>query len=46
MGLRHVELVLEPPARPPSLEEAYRFSSQLARSHYENFQLASWPSHH
>jgi len=39
--LRHVELVREPPAAPPTLEEAFRFSAQLARRHYENFSLAS-----
>jgi squalene synthase HpnC len=42
MGLEHVQLVLEPPETPPSLERAYRFSASLARAHYENFSLASW----
>lgn len=41
MGLKHVELVLNPPAAPPSVEEAFRFSAELARRHYENFSLAS-----
>ena len=36
-----MELVREPPAAPPTLEEAFRFSAQLARRHYENFSLAS-----
>jgi len=39
--LRHVELVIGPPAAPPTLEEAFRFSAELARRHYENFSLAS-----
>jgi len=41
LELRHVELVREPPAAPPALEEAFRFSAALARRHYENFSLAS-----
>ena len=36
-----MELVREPPAAPPTLEEAFRFSAELARRHYENFSLAS-----
>src|SRR5215475_12378044 len=30
------------PAHPPSLPEAYSYCSRLARSHYENFSVASW----
>ncbi|HDI11405.1 MAG TPA: squalene synthase HpnC [Candidatus Acetothermia bacterium] len=39
--MRHVELVLSPPARPPSRAEAFHFAAELARRHYENFSLAS-----
>ncbi len=39
--MRHVEWVLSPPARPPSRAEAFRFTAELARRHYENFSLAS-----
>lgn len=30
------------PETPPSLAEAQRYCAQLARSHYENFSVASW----
>ena len=30
------------PARPPSLPEAQEYCRRLARSHYENFSVASW----
>jgi squalene synthase HpnC len=30
------------PARPPSLIEAREYCARLARSHYENFSVASW----
>ncbi len=30
------------PASPPSLEEARRYCERLARSHYENFSVATW----
>src|SRR6202050_4608067 len=30
------------PASPPSLEEAREYCRRLARSHYENFSVASW----
>jgi len=30
------------PAQPPSLTEAREYCSRLARSHYENFSVASW----
>ncbi len=30
------------PARPPSLAEAQHYCRRLARSHYENFSVASW----
>jgi len=30
------------PEAPPSLEEARAYCSRLARSHYENFSVASW----
>lgn len=30
------------PETPPSLAEARRYCAQLARSHYENFSVASW----
>jgi len=30
------------PAHPPSLPEAYSYCERLARSHYENFSVASW----
>jgi squalene synthase HpnC len=30
------------PERPPSLAEARRYCERLARSHYENFSVASW----
>ncbi len=30
------------PAQPPSLEEAQAYCRRLARSHYENFSVASW----
>src|SRR5215469_14691673 len=30
------------PAHPPSLPEAYAYCERLARSHYENFSVASW----
>lgn len=30
------------PAAPPSLEDAGRYCERLARSHYENFSVATW----
>jgi squalene synthase HpnC len=35
------------PATPPSLEEARAYCERLAKSHYENFSVATWflPSH-
>jgi len=30
------------PAHPPSLSEAYSYCERLARSHYENFSVATW----
>jgi len=30
------------PEHPPSLEEAHEYCRQLARSHYENFSVATW----
>lgn len=30
------------PARAPALEDAYAYCERLARSHYENFSVASW----
>jgi len=30
------------PAHPPSLPEAYAYCERLARSHYENFSVATW----
>jgi len=30
------------PERPPTLEEARKYCERLARSHYENFSVASW----
>lgn len=30
------------PARAPSLEDAYSYCERLARSHYENFSVATW----
>ena len=30
------------PAKAPSLQEAYAYCERLARSHYENFSVASW----
>ncbi len=30
------------PDRPPSLDEARRYCERLARSHYENFSVATW----
>ena len=33
---------LHTPAQPPSLAQAYDFCGRLARSHYENFTVASW----
>jgi squalene synthase HpnC len=35
------------PAQPPSLQEAYAYCERLARSHYENFSVATWflPKH-
>src|SRR3954465_9051924 len=30
------------PDSPPSLTEAQRYCERLARSHYENFSVASW----
>jgi squalene synthase HpnC len=30
------------PARPPSLADAYSYCERLARTHYENFSVASW----
>jgi len=30
------------PAHPPSLPEAYCYCERLARSHYENFSVATW----
>ncbi len=30
------------PQRPPSLEEAQAYCGRLARSHYENFSVATW----
>lgn len=30
------------PAHPPSLPEAYSYCERLARSHYENFSVATW----
>lgn len=37
----HVQALLEPPAKPASIEEASRFCLTLARSHYENFTVVS-----
>ncbi len=35
------------PDQPPSVEEAQQYCRRLARSHYENFSVASWflPKH-
>ena len=41
MVAAHVRALLEPPAAPPSIEEASRFCMALARSHYENFTVLS-----
>src|SRR5213080_3785094 len=30
------------PASPPSLPDAYAYCERLARTHYENFSVASW----
>src|SRR5207248_10977998 len=30
------------PARAPSLQDAFAYCERLARSHYENFSVASW----
>ena len=30
------------PARPPSLPDAYTYCERLARTHYENFSVATW----
>src|SRR5579863_6166863 len=30
------------PATPPTLDEAQRYCARLARTHYENFSVASW----
>ena len=30
------------PERAPSLDEAQRYCERLARSHYENFSVATW----
>src|SRR5581483_8636329 len=30
------------PATAPTLDEAYEYCARLARSHYENFSVASW----
>src|SRR5712672_2938442 len=30
------------PAQAPSTQEAYLYCERLARSHYENFSVASW----
>ncbi len=38
----HVRALLEPPPTPVSIDEARRFCSELARSHYENFTVLSW----
>lgn len=38
----HVSAEYAIPARAPSLEEAYAYCERLARSHYENFSVATW----
>jgi len=41
MVAAHVRAVIEPPATPPSAEEAIGFCLALARAHYENFTVLS-----
>jgi squalene synthase HpnC len=38
----HVPAEYAIPARAPSLEDAYSYCERLARSHYENFSVATW----
>jgi phytoene/squalene synthetase len=38
----HVPAEYAIPARAPSLQEAYSYCERLARSHYENFSVATW----
>jgi squalene synthase HpnC len=38
----HVPAEYAIPARAPSLQDAYAYCERLARSHYENFSVATW----
>jgi squalene synthase HpnC len=38
----HVPAEYAIPARAPSLDDAYAYCERLARSHYENFSVATW----
>jgi squalene synthase HpnC len=38
----HVPAEYAIPSRAPSLEDAYAYCERLARSHYENFSVATW----
>jgi squalene synthase HpnC len=38
----HVSAEYAIPLRAPSLEDAYAYCERLARSHYENFSVATW----
>lgn len=41
-GRSIAEQVSEPTATPCNIEQAYAYCTRLARSHYENFTIASW----
>src|SRR6202035_3954545 len=38
----HVSAESAIPSRAPSLEDAYAYCERLARTHYENFSVATW----
>ena len=38
----HVPAEYAIPQRPPSLQDAYAYCERLARTHYENFSVATW----
>ena len=42
LGWSHLPAAYAIPASAPSLEEAREYCRRLARSHYENFSVASW----
>ena len=38
----HVPAEYAIPSQPPSMQDAYAYCERLARSHYENFSVATW----